>query len=91
MVSIIIYTLPHCPACDRLKKEFAGRGLVFEERNMSTVDSLAELRFNGVFTTAAPVLQVADEFYTSKELFNENGLNREIIKRLEVSNYGIHD
>lgn len=91
MVSIIIYTLPNCPSCDRLKKELASTGLVFDERNMSTADSLAELRFNGVFTTTAPVLQIDEEFYTSKELFKEEGLNREIIKRLEVSKYGIHD
>ncbi len=91
MVSITIYTLPHCPRCDRLKKELASKGWIFEERDMSTADSLTELRFNGVFTTTAPVLQIDDEFYTSKELFNEQGLNREIIERLEVKKYGIHN
>ncbi|MEM2924610.1 MAG: hypothetical protein QXJ68_02845 [Methanocellales archaeon] len=84
MVSIIIYTLPNCPSCDRLKKELASSGWIFEERNMSTVDSLVELRFNGVFTNTAPVLQIEDEFYTSKEIFQGESLNREIIKRLEA-------
>lgn len=90
--NITIYTLPNCTNCDRLKKELARKGLAFEERNMSSADSLTELRFNGIFTLSAPVLQIGEDFFTSKDLFDAGNVNREIAKKLEGSDQdGIHD
>ncbi len=81
--NVTIYTLPECPNCDRLKRELIQKGFVFNERNMSSADSLTELRFNGIFTLSAPVLQIEEDFFTSRELFNAGSLNPEIARRLE--------
>jgi hypothetical protein len=42
----------------------------FEVLDMATPKALTELRVNGVFTLAAPVLQVEDRFYTVDDLFD---------------------
>ena len=62
-MSVIIYTLPDCPNCDRVKEILHLAGYEFEERDMSTPESLTELRFGGCFEMSAPVLQVDDNFY----------------------------
>jgi DNA-binding protein H-NS len=58
----------------------------FNEVDMSTPESLTELRMNGVFTMAAPVLQVDNKFYTYEELFTQDRINTEKLERfLKVS------
>ena len=44
---------------------------------MSTPEALTELRFNGVFTVTAPVLQINDTFLTYNELFHGEEVNSE--------------
>jgi hypothetical protein len=46
----------------------------FEVLDMATPKALTELRVNGVFTLAAPVLQVEDRFYTAEDLFDGDKL-----------------
>jgi len=46
-----------------------GKGIEFDDIDMSTPEALTELRVNGVFALSAPVLQVEDDFYTVDELF----------------------
>jgi hypothetical protein len=36
---------------------------------MATPEALTELRINGVFSLAAPVLQAGERFYTVQDLF----------------------
>ncbi len=64
-----VYSTNACPKCEQLKAALAKAGVQFENLDMSTPEALTELRINGVFTLAAPVLQAGDEFYTVEDLF----------------------
>jgi glutaredoxin len=68
-LSFRIYSTPTCPKCEQLKNALKDGGISYENMDMSTPEALTELRINGVFTLAAPVLQVEDRFYTVEELF----------------------
>ncbi len=66
---LTIYTLELCPNCELLKEYLTGHTIPYEERDMSTAESLTELRINGIFVSEAPVLQKGDNFLTSPDLF----------------------
>jgi glutaredoxin len=66
---LIIYTLENCPNCEMLKDYLSSRRVRYIEKDMSTAESLTELRVNGVFAMEAPVLRSDDLFLTSGELF----------------------
>ncbi len=80
MAKIILYTTESCPKCNKLKKFLEAHSVAFEVANMSTPEALTELRFNGVFTVTAPVLQINDTFLTYEELFREGEINTEKIQ-----------
>jgi glutaredoxin len=75
----IVYSTKACPKCEQLKKVLKGWGAEFETIDMTTPEALTELRINGVFTLAAPVLQADDKFYTIDDLFDG-----ELIKDLQA-------
>lgn len=79
---LIVYTLEHCPNCDILKGILKKNGLKYTERDLSSAESLTELRMNGVFVNEAPVLQKKDNFYTSADLFPAGKLDTEHLSRL---------
>jgi len=79
---LIVYTLEFCPHCDTLKGFLKQEGHAFAERDLSTAESLTELRLNGVFVNEAPVLQNGEDFYTSADLFPSGSLNEARIKKL---------
>jgi glutaredoxin len=66
----IVYSTKACSKCEQLKKTLNGWGVEFETMDMATPESLTELRVNGVFTLAAPVLQVDNRFFTVDDLFD---------------------
>ena len=66
---LIVYTLEHCPNCEILKTFLKTSGNKFSERDLSTAESLTELRVNGIFVSEAPVLQKGEKFFTNDELF----------------------
>ncbi len=80
MAKIILYTTEICPKCNKLKKFLEAHSVAFEVANMSTPEALTELRFNGVFTATAPVLQINDTFLTYEKLFREGEINTERIQ-----------
>lgn len=80
MPGVIIYTTETCPKCVQLKKVLKSNDVAFTEADMSTPESLTELRVNGVFTVTAPVLQIDDDFLTYDELFNSEGVNLDSLK-----------
>ena len=80
MAKITVYTTDHCPKCNKLKKFLEENSLTFNVADMSTPEALTELRFNGVFTVTAPVLQINDTFLTYNELFVGDSVNSEKIK-----------
>jgi len=71
----IIYTTKQCEKCQQLKAFLDAKKVVYEEKDLSDPEALTELRFNGVFTLTAPILQLNDEFLTVTELFKENSLD----------------
>ncbi len=79
---LIIYTLEYCPNCDNLKGFLTKGGYTYFERDLSTAESLTELRMNGVFVNEAPVLQKDSDFYTSSDLFREGKLDGEHLSKL---------
>ena len=79
---LTVYTLESCPHCERLKDFLKKGGYVFSERDMSTAESLTDLRMNGVFTNEAPVLQKNNDFYTCAEIFPGGTLNSEQVKKI---------
>ncbi|HTY53444.1 MAG TPA: glutaredoxin family protein [Methanomicrobiales archaeon] len=64
-----VYTLEHCPNCEMLKAYLKSRKISYAEKDMSSAESLTELRVNGCFAMEAPVLRFDDTFLTSAELF----------------------
>ena len=79
---LIVYTLEYCPNCEILKGFLKTGGYAFTERDLSTAESLTELRMNGVFVSEAPVLQKNDDFFTSEVLFPSGKLDGAQITKL---------
>jgi hypothetical protein len=79
---LIVYTLEHCPNCDLLKGFLKKNGHKYSERDLSTAESLTELRVNGVFVNEAPVLQNGEDFYTSADLFPTGKLDEKHTAKL---------
>jgi glutaredoxin len=79
---LIVYTLEFCPNCELLKGFLHEGGYAFSERDLSTAESLTELRLNGVFVTEAPVLQKGNDFFTSADLFPSGALDGAHITKL---------
>lgn len=72
---LIVYTLEHCPNCELLKGFLKKGGYKFVEHDLSTAESLTELRMNGVFVSEAPVFQRDSDFFTSADLFPSGKLD----------------
>jgi hypothetical protein len=68
-LALIVYTLENCPNCEMLKDFLASRKIAYQEKDMSSAESLTDLRVNGCFAMEAPVLRRGDLFLTSTELF----------------------
>jgi len=66
---LIVYTLENCPNCEMLKDYLRSRKVGYQEKDLSSADSLTDLRVNGCFAMEAPVLRMEDLFLTSAELF----------------------
>ena len=79
---LIVYTLEYCPNCELLKGFLKKGSYAFSERDLSTAESLTELRLNGVFVNEAPVLQKNEDFFTSEDLFPSGKLDGAHITKL---------
>lgn len=82
MSKIVVYTTEYCPKCNKLKKYLEANNISFEVADMSTPEALTELRFNGVFTATAPVLQIDSTFLTHKEVFAGDDVNPEKLQSI---------
>ena len=47
---IILYTQDHCPYCDKVKKVFSERRIVYEERNIKYSEFLKEVQSHNART-----------------------------------------
>ena len=79
---LIVYTLEYCPNCELLKGFLKKGGYSFVEADLSTAESLTELRLNGVFVNEAPVLQKDSDFFTSADLFPSGKLDGDHLSKL---------
>jgi hypothetical protein len=79
---LIVYTLEHCPNCEILKTFLKKGGYCFIEQDLSTAESLTELRINGIFVHEAPVLQKSSDFYTFADIFPSGKLDGEHLSKL---------
>lgn len=61
-MSVVIYTLEHCPNCVKLKEAMKENGITYKEIRMDSAEGQTELKFNGVFAIEAPILQIGDVF-----------------------------
>jgi len=66
---IIVYSLEICPNCEILKSYLQEKEIQYTERSLDDPEALTDLRMDGIFVMEAPVLQIGDEYLTSKELF----------------------
>ena len=79
MERVVVYSTANCPKCEKLKCGLQGGEYEYTEMDMTTKEAQTELRFNGVFTVNAPVLQVGDDFFTSDQIFTGDDIKNEII------------
>ncbi len=82
MQGILIYSTKNCPNCRVLKQFLENRSINFTEVDMATPAALTELRMNGVFTMAAPVLQIGNKFHIYNELFTQDRINESKLESL---------
>ena len=80
--NLVIYTLEYCPNCELLKEYLTRNNLSFDEKDMSTAESLTELRIHGVFVNEAPVIRGAGGFLTSGDLFSSGVLREDLVQKL---------
>lgn len=82
MQDILIYSTGNCPNCRVLKQFLQNKHVQFTEVDMATPAALTELRMNGVFAMAAPVLQIGKRFHTYDELFTQDGIDHSKVESL---------
>lgn len=82
MENIMIYSTSNCPNCRVLKQYLEKKNVAYKEVDMATPAALTELSMNGVFTMAAPVLQIGSRFYTYSELFKEDRIDQSKLESL---------
>jgi len=78
---LIVYTLENCPNCEMLKTYLSSRKVRYTEMDMSSAESLTDLRVNGVFAMEAPVLRKSELFLTSAEIFAGGKIREEDLHR----------
>lgn len=79
---IQLYSTNNCPNCRVLKQILENKKIEYKEVDMATPAALTELRMNGVFTMSAPVLQVNNRFFTTKEMFSRDGIDQSKLESL---------
>jgi glutaredoxin len=75
---IIVFSTTVCPKCRRLKQHMKSQGIIFSEMDMESPEGKTELLFAGVFALEAPVLQVGNDYYTTRQLFQGIEIKEEI-------------
>lgn len=76
---VSVYSTEVCPKCKRLKEFLTLQGIDFSAKSMESAEGMAELFAAGVFEFNAPVLQIDENYFNSKQLFNGTELNKELI------------
>lgn len=80
--NIIVYSANLCDHCMKLKEFLRENHIQFVDENISTAESLTELRLNGCFCIEAPILRIGNLFLTDKDLFQEEKIREDLAGRL---------
>lgn len=80
--NIIVYSANLCDHCMKLKEFLRENPIQFVDENISTAESLTELRLNGCFCIEAPILRIGNLFLTDKDLFQEEKIREDLAGRL---------
>lgn len=86
MQKISVYSTKLCPNCKMLKQLLGQENIQYKDIDMATPIGLTELRINSVFTMSAPVLQIDNKFYTTKELCRQDIIDQDKVKELLKEN-----
>jgi len=79
---ITVYTLEVCPNCELLKLCLKKLDVSYNERDMAGAEALTDLRLNGVFAMEAPVFQVNNQYFESKDIFENGNVNESFVANL---------
>lgn len=82
MQKISVYSTKMCPNCKMLKQLLGQENIQYKDIDMATPIGLTELRMNDIFTMSAPVLQVDNKFYTTKELCKQDIIDQDKVRIL---------
>ena len=82
MQKISVYSTKLCPNCKMLKQLLGQENIQYKDIDMATPIGLTELRMNNMFTMSAPVLQIDNKFYTTKELCIQDIIDQDKVKTL---------
>ncbi len=80
--NLIVYSANLCDHCMKLKEFLRQNHIHFAEEDISTAESLTELRINGCFCIEAPILRIGNLFLTDKDLFQEEKIREDLGGRL---------
>jgi glutaredoxin len=56
-MALVVYSLENCPHCEELKAFLTKSGFEYDERDMQLMDSMVDMRVDGIFAMEAPVLK----------------------------------
>lgn len=82
MQKISVYSTKLCPNCKMLKQLLGQENIQYKDIDMATPIGLTELRINSIFTMSAPVLQIDNKFYTTKELCRQDTIDQDKVRIL---------
>ncbi|MHC1625511.1 MAG: glutaredoxin family protein [Methermicoccaceae archaeon] len=74
-----VYSMEVCPRCEKLKEFLKEEGIPFEDLSLEDPEILTDLRLEGIFVMATPLLQVDDNYYYSEELFSDEELREDVV------------
>lgn len=82
MKKILVYSTKTCPNCKILKQLLEKENVQYKDINMATPEAMTELRMNKVFTMSAPVLQIENKFYTTRDLCTNETIDQHKVRTL---------
>ncbi|MCS7140129.1 MAG: glutaredoxin family protein [Candidatus Nezhaarchaeota archaeon] len=84
MVKVKVYVSPRCHRCEVLKKALSDMRVEYDVMDVSDSDVMTDLIMRDIFITETPALEVGDQFFHARDIFNGDRLLidklREIVK-----------
>ncbi len=81
-MDISVYSTKLCPNCKILKQLLEKENLQYKDVDMATPIGLTELRMNNIFTMSAPVLQIENKFYTTRDFCIGDTLDQNMVREI---------